>query len=128
MFKLSPMFAACAVRALLAFATATTCAELAHAQSPGQIPNNFPFLNPAGTAATFSTAGFVELNDAFHAPQGANGRSCASCHLAQAGWSIRPVDVELKFLLTQGTDPIFNLLDANNPNADVSTPRARFAA
>ena len=98
------------------------------AQGPEQIPNNFPFVNSAGAAATFSTAGAVELDNAFHSPQGSNGRSCGSCHLAQAGWSIRPIDVELKFLLTQGTDPIFNLLDANSPSADVSTPRARFTA
>lgn len=93
-----------------------------------RLPNNFPFLDQAGTAATFSTAGFVDLSNAFHVPQGANGRSCESCHLAQAGWSIRPADVELKFLLTRGTDPIFNLLDANSPSADVSTVQARRSA
>jgi hypothetical protein len=36
--------------------------------------------------------------------------------------------VELKFFLTRGTDPIFNLLDANSPSADVSTPQARYAS
>ena len=87
----------------------------------GQLPNNFPFLNGAGTAATFSTAGFVDLTNPFHVPQGANGRSCESCHLPQVGWSIRPLDVELKFLLTQGNDPIFNKLDANSPNPDESS-------
>src|SRR5829696_212743 len=70
----------------------------------GRLPNNFPFLNSAGTAATFSTAGFVDLTNPFHVPQGSNGRSCESCHLPQVGWSIRPIDVELKFLLTQGND------------------------
>lgn len=76
----------------------------------------------------FSTAEFVDLTNAFHASQGSNGRSCASCHLAQSGWSIRPSDVELRFLASQGTDPIFNLLDADSPTADVSTPEARFRA
>src|SRR6185312_14705327 len=93
-----------------------------------RLPNNFPFLDQAGTSATFSTAGFVDLGNAFHVPQGSNGRSCESCHLVQAGWSIRPADVELKFLLTRGTDPIFNLLDANSPTADVSTVQARSSA
>jgi cytochrome c peroxidase len=93
----------------------------------GQLPNNFPFLNGSGTAATFSTAGFVDLNNPFHVPQGSNGRSCESCHLVQAGWSVRPIDVEVKFWLTEGTDPIFNLLDANSPTADVSTVEARYA-
>src|SRR5262245_61616496 len=53
----------------------------------GPLPNNFPFLNRAGTAATFSTAGSVDLGNAFHVPQGTNGRSCESCHLVQVGWS-----------------------------------------
>jgi hypothetical protein len=94
----------------------------------GQLPNDVPFTNDAGLAATFSTAGFVDLSGPFHEPQGTNGRSCASCHLVEAGWSIRPSDVELKFDLTQGTDPIFNLLDADSPTADVSTVQARYAA
>lgn len=92
------------------------------------LPNNFPFLNSAGTAATFSTAGFVDLTNPFHVPQGTNGRSCESCHLPQVGWSIRPIDVELKFLLTQGNDPIFNALDANSPSPDVSSLQAKRAS
>jgi hypothetical protein len=92
---------------------------------PDELPNNFPFLDRSGTAATFSTAGAVDLDNAFHTPQGSNGRSCGSCHLVASGWSIRPADVELKFFLTRGADPIFNLLDADSPNADVSTLEAR---
>jgi cytochrome c peroxidase len=130
MFHVSTLFAARAVRVLIALAATTTCAAFvsADAAEPDQLPNNFPIVNSAGAAATFSTAGAVDLNGPFHTPQGTNGRSCGSCHLAQAGWSIRPIDVDIKFLLSQGTDPIFNLLDADNPNADVSTPKARFAA
>jgi cytochrome c peroxidase len=94
----------------------------------GQLPNNFPFPNGAGAAATYSTAGSVDLDNAFHTPQGTNGRSCATCHLVQAGWSVRPIDVELMFWATQGTHPIFNLLDANSPTADVSTVASRHAA
>jgi cytochrome c peroxidase len=94
----------------------------------GRLPNNFPFLNGAGTAATFSTAGFVDLGNPFHLPQGTNGRSCESCHLVQAGWSIRPIDVELKFLLSGGTDPIFNPLDANSPTPDESSWAKRYAS
>jgi cytochrome c peroxidase len=107
-------------------ATAVACSMPARADGP--LPNNFPFINKAGTAATFSTAGFVDLNNPFHVPQGSNGRSCESCHLVQAGWSVRPIDVEIKFALTRGLDPIFNLLDANSPNADVSTVQARYAS
>src|SRR5262245_27124798 len=94
------------VSMLLAFA-ASACSgnfgeaegePLAEAQQElkgGQLPNNFPFLNNAGLAATFSSAGFVDLESPFHVPQGKNGRSCSSCHLVEAGWSIRPFDVEV---------------------------------
>jgi cytochrome c peroxidase len=96
--------------------------------SNGQLPNNVPILNVAGTAATFSPAGFVDLNNPFHEPQGTNGRSCETCHLFETGWSVVPAEVELRFWLTQGTDPIFNLLDANSPTANVSTLFARYSA
>jgi hypothetical protein len=114
-------------------ATPTSARDEATPGSPlsfrgGRLPNNLPMPNSSGTAATFSTAGFVDLDNEFHVPQGSNGRSCATCHLVQAGWSIRPSDVELKFRATQGTDPLFNLLDADSPTADVSTPDARFRA
>jgi cytochrome c peroxidase len=94
----------------------------------GQLPNNFPFLNSAGTAATFSSAGSVDLSNPFHEPQGTNGRSCETCHQPQAGWSVLPAEVELRFWLTQGQDPIFNLLDANSPTANVATTLARYSA
>ena len=35
--------------------------------------------------------------------------------------------IQLLFVLTGGTHPIFNPLDANNPDADLSTPVARWA-
>ena len=93
-----------------------------------EIPNNFPFLNSAGTAATYSTSDSVDLENAFHALQGANGRTCESCHLPQAGWSVRPLDVELAFLFTGGKDPLFNVLDANSPTANPVTLKDRLAA
>src|SRR5688572_107073 len=100
----------------------------AQSLSSGQLPNNVPILNAAGTAATFSTAGFVDLNNPFHEPQGTNGRSCETCHLFETGWSVIPAEVELRFWLTQGKDPIFNLLDADSPTANVSTIQARYSA
>jgi hypothetical protein len=112
-----------AAAAILAILAATG------ASSDGiDLPNGFPFVNGAGTAATVSRDGFVELSNAFHVPQGTNGRSCATCHLVQAGWSIRPLDAELLFWTTQGHHPIFNPLDANSPAPDDSTLAARYAA
>jgi cytochrome c peroxidase len=111
-----------------AAAPAPELGTAAQALESDQLPNNFPIINAAGTAATFSTAGFVDLGNPFHSPQGSNGRSCESCHLFQTGWSVLPAEVELRFWLTLGNDPIFNLLDANSPTADVSTVQARYSA
>ncbi|HYV10846.1 MAG TPA: hypothetical protein VE980_08125 [Pyrinomonadaceae bacterium] len=93
-----------------------------------QLPNNLPHPNPGGKAATFSTQGAVDLTGEFFQAQGTNGRSCASCHIAEEAWSINPGTLQDLFDETGGTHPVFNLLDANNPNMDVSTPAARLAA
>lgn len=91
-----------------------------------QLPNNFPILNGAGTGATYSSEGFVDLDNAFAtAPAGGNGRTCSTCHAVESGWTINPWQIETLFWLTDGTHPIFNPLDANNPNANVSTKFAR---
>ncbi len=95
---------------------------------PDSIPNNHPFKNPGGKAATFSTQGSVDLTGEYFQAQGTNGRSCASCHIPEEAWSINPGTLQRLFDETDGTHPVFNLLDANNPNMDVSTPEARLAA
>jgi len=92
------------------------------------IPNNHPMRNPGGKAATFSTQGFVALTGEYFQAQGTNGRSCASCHIPEEAWSINPGTLQHLFDETEGTHPVFNLLDANNPNMDVSTPEARLKA
>lgn len=92
------------------------------------IPNNHPLRNPGGKAATFSTQGSVNLTGEFFQAQGTNGRSCASCHLPEEAWSITPDTLQKLFDQTDGTHPVFNLLDADNPNMDVSTPVARLKA
>jgi cytochrome c peroxidase len=89
------------------------------------IPNNEMFRNPGGKAATFSTQGLVDLTGEYFQAQGTNGRSCASCHIAEEAWSINPGTLQHLFDETEGTHPVFDLLDANNPNMDVSTPAAR---
>ena len=91
-------------------------------------PNNQPVWNPGGKSATFSTQGGIDLAGEFFQPQGTNGRSCVTCHAPQEAWSINPGTLKLLFEKTDGTHPIFNALDANNPNMDLSTPESRRAA
>ena len=92
------------------------------------IENGQPFRNAAGHVATFSTQGLVDLTSEYFQPQGSNGRSCATCHVPQEAWSITPATIQQLFDQTEGTHPIFNQLDANNPGADLSTLAAREAA
>lgn len=86
------------------------------------LPNNHLEKNPGGKAATFSTQGQVSLTGEYFQAQGTNGRSCASCHVPQDAWSINPGTLQDMFDQTAGAHPVFNRLDANNPEvADAAT-------
>ena len=94
-----------------------------------QMPNNQPLPDDTGCSASFHTAGFVALDGNFFTPQGTNGRDCASCHVPEDGWSIRPATVVAMFNATNGLDPIFvNNLDTDTPTSDMSTVEARWNA
>src|SRR5947207_8921131 len=93
------------------------------------LPNMLRFANPTGIAATFSTAGKIDLTGPFFQSLGTNGRACVSCHQPSTGWTITPATVQARFDATGGTDPIFRTNDGStSPNADVSTLEARRAA
>jgi len=117
-----------ALSVVLGFASALVLAGQVNSMDAQQLPNNLPHPNPGGKAATFSTQGAVDLTGEFFQARGTNGRSCATCHIAEDAWSINPGTLQDLFDQTGGTHPVFNLLDANNPNMDVSTPDARLAA
>ena len=91
--------------------------------------NNIKAQNPTGTAVTISTAGRIDLDNPFFSSLGTNGRSCASCHRAEDGWSITPAHLRERFEASEGLDPVFRPVDgANSPNADLSTVERRRAA
>ena len=77
--------------------------------------------NGEGAALTFSTTGSIQTSNPFFTPLG-NGRSCASCHQESQGWSVTPDGLAVRFEQSNGTDPIFKLVDgATFPNAPVDT-------
>ena len=84
--------------------------------SSDSIPNNLPQHNPGGMDATFSTQGSVQFTGEYFQAQGSNGRSCGSCHTAGDAWSITPGTLQEMFDATAGTHPVFNELDAKNPD------------
>jgi cytochrome c peroxidase len=94
----------------------------------GSIPSNHLMPNPGGEAATFSARGSVDLTGEYFQAQGANGQSCASCHIPEEAWSITTATLQRLFDETGGSHPVFSPVDANSPNMDVSTVDARRGA
>ena len=110
--------------ATLAMAGFTACggtnSQPANVTTP---PSTFKETSPdsSGVLETFSQQS-IDTSSAFFTPLGTNGRTCASCHDSQDGWSVTPPHLQQRFQSSQGTDPIFRVVDgANCPSADVST-------
>ena len=98
------------------------------AASAQTLPDSFPLLDGSGFVETHNVNNAaIDLSGAFFQSLGSNGRSCSSCHLPSQSWSISPVGVQLRFLLTQGKDPIFRTNDGSNcdHNVDVSSLQGR---
>ena len=80
-----------------------------------------PQPNGEGAALTVTSAGFIDTGNPFFKPMG-NGRACATCHQQAEGWSISPDGLAARFAASDGSDPIFRLVDgANSPAAATGT-------
>jgi len=92
------------------------------------LPNLYLFPNENGFAATYNISNTpIDLTGQFFQSLGANGRSCATCHLPDQGWSIAADRVKARFEATQGMDPLFRANDGSNcdHNIDTSTVGGR---
>lgn len=95
------------------------------------IPNGVFLPNPNGATQTYSTnGGGIDETGPFFQSLGTNGRTCGTCHQPTDGMSVSAANVELRFLLSQGQDPIFRPVDGSNcdHNIDTSTFEGRAAA
>ncbi len=113
---------------LSAIAVLIGAAMMTAAGSGQSLPNLFPLPNRSGFLETYNVNNApVSLTGAFFQSLGTNGRSCASCHLPTEGWSVSAAELQLRFLLTQGLDPIFRTNDGSNcdQNIDTSTVQGR---
>lgn len=100
---------------------------IAHA-SAQSLPSLFPLPNGSGLLETYNVNNEpISLKGAFFQSLGSNGRSCSSCHLPTEGWSVSAAEIQLRFLFTQGLDPIFRTNDGSNcdHNIDTSTLTGR---
>lgn len=107
------------------------CGVTLSGQVAPSLPNSFPLPDPSGFIETYNMNNTsLDLTGAFFQSLGTNGRSCSSCHVPAEGWSVSAVEIQLRFLLTQGTDPIFRTVDGSNcdQNIDTSTLAGKAAA
>ena len=83
-------------------------------------------LNLYGVGSTVHTSGTIDHTNPFFLSLGTNPRSCATCHGSGQGWTTNSATNAALLFFTQGTSPLFNLVDeGNRPDADVSTFAAR---
>ena len=107
---------AAAVLWTVAAATRMTAAESDPIETP--VPDRFGLQTTLSDEPLNIGPFFEEL--------GTNGRTCASCHRVEQGWSITPKELQERFERTEGLDPVFRTNDgANCEEADVSTLRKR---
>lgn len=115
--------------AVVAAALGLASLGLAGAGDPARLPNMLAAPNGSGEARTYSTLGPITLDHPFFQSLGANGRSCATCHVPGDGWTLTPARVRERFEGSRGEEPLFRPFDAAvSPRADVSTLEARRAA
>jgi len=104
------------------FCGASFCGLTLSGQVLSTLPNSFPLLDGSGFVETYNINNTsLNLTGAFFQSLGTNGRSCSSCHLPTEGWSISAAEVQLRFLLTQGNDPIFRTVDGSNCDHNINT-------
>ena len=76
------------------------------------------FPDASGVLTTVSVNGPIDNTGAFFQSLGTNGRTCATCHVANQAMSISARGVQERFAQTHGSDPLFAPVDgANCPNA-----------
>lgn len=80
----------------------------------GTIPNLFEFSDPSGKVATFNDPGALDTSSAFFQVLGTNGRSCATCHLANEAMGLSAAGAQARFAASNGTDPLFAPVDGGN--------------
>src|SRR5258708_4458112 len=91
-----------------------TALTMASSATPQSLPNLFPLPNRSGLLETYNINNApISLTGAFFQSLGTNGRSCSTCHLPTEGWSVSSAEIQLRFFLTQGKDPIFRTNDGS---------------
>src|SRR5437764_593409 len=89
--------------------------------------SKFDSPNDSGVLRTATLDGSpLSDQNLFFKSLGTNGRSCGTCHVPSAGWTLSPLEVQDRFDRTDGRDPLFRTVDgSNSPLAKVNTLQQR---
>ena len=87
------------------------------------IGQTLPSFDPTGVVETYNLAAPTNTaTNPFFQSLGTNGRACATCHEPRSAWGVSAQSIQLRFMLSGGTDPIFRVVDgATCSSDDVST-------
>ncbi|MBS0377967.1 MAG: hypothetical protein JSS29_05720 [Proteobacteria bacterium] len=72
------------------------------------------YPDAVGEIGVVSLNGALRGRGAFFQSLGTNGRSCATCHVADQAMSISVRDIQRRFQETRGADPLFAAVDGAN--------------
>ena len=117
----------CALGVLTSLLTGIGAVRFTAADQPAR--NQLTFADGAGVQQTITTADSFDADNPFFQDLGSNGRSCVTCHQPDEGWTVTPLKIKERFLVTRGLDPIFRNNDGSNCEAaDISTLPKRLRA
>jgi cytochrome c peroxidase len=105
--ELRPLRAAAAAVALMSLVSG-------RASSDDFKDNQQAFPDPTGMIATVNVNGRTDTSGAFFQSLGINGRSCATCHVANQAMSISTPQIRERYDRTNGADPLFAPVDGAN--------------
>ena len=80
--------------------------------------------DPSGVLGIFNLNGRLRTDGPFFQSLGSNGRSCATCHVAEQAFSFTPAGARARFDATRGRDPLFATVDGANCPSTKQSDRA----
>ncbi len=111
-------------RVLIGLAGALGAAGLVQAGSSPLDPRLTVALDATGLMGTYKEDGPLDKRSEFFVSLGTNGRSCATCHIADQAMSFTPAHAQTLFARTRGGDPLFAGFDGANCPESVTKGRA----
>ncbi|HTJ64815.1 MAG TPA: hypothetical protein VL899_13500 [Alphaproteobacteria bacterium] len=86
--------------------------KLSTQRTPSVIPKDEFDIDPTGIIETFQPSGPTQTKkNAFFQDLGTNGRTCFTCHQGDQGWGVSAQNIQLRFAVSFGLDPIFRPVD-----------------